>query len=120
MSKLPPFNPGKLGRLREERRTLLAVGLVARGDQLKSLAFLNERRKMMTRASFEALYQQSPIVVGGGMFPIEMFKPIQRLNRSLIKKSVRYIDKAATEDGGAYTACVLMHEMKDDVVLVDA
>ena len=67
---------------------------------------------MMMRASFEALYQQSPIVVGGGMFPIEQFKPIQRLNKALIKRSIRYIDKAGTEGDGAYTAGVLMHEMR--------
>ena len=60
--------------------------------ELKSLSFLNERRKMMTRASFEALYQQNPIIVGGGMFPIERFKPINRVNKSLIKRSIRYID----------------------------
>jgi predicted phage terminase large subunit-like protein len=49
------------------------------------------------------------------MFPIEKFKPIQRLNKSLVKRSVRYWDKAGTEDGGAYTAGVLVHEMKPDV-----
>ena len=30
-----------------------------------------------------------------------------------ILKSVRYCDKAGTEDGGAYTAGVLMHMLKD-------
>ena len=70
---------------------------------------------MMTRASFEALYQQSPILVGGDMFPIEQFRPIKRLNKALVKRSIRFWDKAGTEDGGAYTAGVLMHEMKQDV-----
>ena len=37
----------------------------------KSLSFLLERKKAMTQASWESEYQQNPIVVGGGIFPIE-------------------------------------------------
>ena len=40
------------------------------------------------------------------MFPVERFKVIASVDRSNIKRSVRYIDKAGTEDGGAYTAAV--------------
>jgi predicted phage terminase large subunit-like protein len=35
-----------------------------------------------------------------------------------IKKSVRYWDKAGTEDGGAYTCGVLMHELKNGQVVI--
>jgi hypothetical protein len=37
--------------------------------ELKPLDFLLERKKLMTAASWESLYQQRPIVVGGGIFP---------------------------------------------------
>ena len=39
--------------------------------ELKSLEFLELRRKTMTHGSWEALYQQSPFVVGGDIFPLE-------------------------------------------------
>jgi predicted phage terminase large subunit-like protein len=80
--------------------------------QFKSRSFLHERKTASTVASWESLYQQSPIVVGGGIFPIECIKltntaPVV----ANIKKSVRYWDKAGTTDDGAFTAGVLMHEL---------
>jgi predicted phage terminase large subunit-like protein len=82
--------------------------------ELKSRAFLLERMQLMTKSSWESLYQQNPIVVGGDLFPIERFviKPHQPLAKDIVK-SVRYWDKAGTIDGGAYTAGVLMHQLKD-------
>lgn len=82
--------------------------------ELKSKEFLLERKSLQTKASWEALYQQNPIVVGGDLFPIERFviKPHQPLAKDIVK-SVRYWDKAGTTDGGAYTAGVLMHQLKD-------
>ena len=45
--------------------------LVRKGEALfaehKPLAFLEERRKVMNQSSWEALYQQHPIIVGGGV-----------------------------------------------------
>jgi predicted phage terminase large subunit-like protein len=84
----------------------------------KSLPFLMERRKAMSQASWESEYQQNPILVGGGMFPIEKFQIVPALNPSEIKRSVRYWDKAGTADGGAYTAGVLMHLLHDGRVAV--
>lgn len=82
--------------------------------QFKSKSFLLERKQPMTIASWESLYQQSPIVVGGGMFPIDRIKLVQVMpEKKRIKKSVRYWDKAGTTDGGAYTAGVLIHEIED-------
>jgi predicted phage terminase large subunit-like protein len=78
----------------------------------KSLPFLNERRKAMYQASWESEYQQNPIPVGGGMFPIEKFQIVRALPGE-IKRSVRYWDKAGTADGGAFTVGVLMHWMQD-------
>jgi hypothetical protein len=88
--------------------------------ELKSLEFLLERKKLYTIGSWEALYQQNPIVVGGGVFPIERIqvRPIQP-DRSQILRSVRFVDKAGTSDGGAYTAMVLMHLMHDKSYVIE-
>jgi len=80
---------------------------------LKPTSFLDERRRVMTQASWESEYQQNPIIIGGGIIPIDKLVCIPMFNSQIIKKSIRYIDKAGTEDGGAYTAMVLMHELKD-------
>src|SRR5262249_28417135 len=81
--------------------------------ELKSLPFLKERMAAMTQAGWESEYQQNPIPVGGGMFPIEKFRIVPALNLVEIKRSVRYWDKAGTADGGAFTVGVLMHWMQD-------
>lgn len=82
--------------------------------ELKSLEFLRERKAFYTEASWQSLYQQNPIIVGGGLFPIEKFKTMQAPPaREDIRETVRYWDKAGTEDGGAFTAGVLMHALHD-------
>jgi predicted phage terminase large subunit-like protein len=87
--------------------------------QHKSKHFLLKRKKVMTLASWESLYQQNPIIVGGGEFPIEKITPmVGHPPRGEIKRSVRYWDKAGTAGGGAYTAGVLMHELKDGRIVV--
>ena len=53
------------------------------------------------------------------MFPIEKLTTLESLDRKQIIKSVRYIDKAGTKGGGAYTAMVLMHKLKDDIFVVE-
>jgi hypothetical protein len=50
--------------------------------ELKPIEFLQERRKLSTTASWESLYQQSPIIAGGGVFPIDRFRIIQSVDRS--------------------------------------
>jgi predicted phage terminase large subunit-like protein len=87
--------------------------------QHKSLPFLMERRAVMTQAGWESEYQQNPIVVGGGIFPIEKFKTLPMLDRDKISRSVRYVDKAGTEGGGAWTAMVLMHKMRDGSYVIE-
>ena len=91
--------------------------LVRKGEALfpehKPLSFLEERRKVLPQASFQALYQQHPIIVGGGLIPIDKIKCRPQWDRTGIRRTVRYIDKAGTADGGAYTAMVLMHQMYD-------
>jgi hypothetical protein len=85
----------------------------------KSLAFLMERKKLYTRGAWESLYQGHPIVVGGGIFPIEYLTTLNMFDRSKITASVRSWDKAGTKDGGMYTAGVLMHAMNDKTYVVE-
>ena len=98
-----------------------------RGEPLfpehKPLDFLLEQKRLMTQASWEAEYQQHPIVVGGGILPRDKLICIRYFDRSQILGSVRYWDKAGTEyrDGsdGAYTAGVLMHKMKNGTFVIE-
>jgi predicted phage terminase large subunit-like protein len=96
--------------------------LVREGDALfpehKPLSFLEERRKLMTPASFQALYQQQPITVGVSLIPVDKIKYRPEWDRTGIRRTVRYIDKAGTADGGAYTAMVLMHQMYDKTFVI--
>lgn len=86
--------------------------------ELKSLGFINERRKVMTTSSFEALYQGHPTVKGGGLFPVEEFTPRDRPRLKEVVKAIRYWDKAGTQDGGAYTAGTLMLLLQDGAFVV--
>jgi predicted phage terminase large subunit-like protein len=85
----------------------------------KPYEFLMARKQVLTQAGWESVYQQNPIAAGGDTFPVERFKVITSINRREIKRSIRYVDKAGTEDGGAYTAAVLMHDMKDGTTIVE-
>jgi len=87
--------------------------------EFKSKEFILERKGAYTAASWESLYQQDPIIAGGGFFPIAQFKIVASFSRKDIKRSVRYWDKAGTMDGGAYTAGVLMHLMNDGMYIVE-
>jgi predicted phage terminase large subunit-like protein len=81
--------------------------------EYKSKPFLMERKGAYTAASWESLYQQMPIVSGGGMFPITKFRITEVLpKREEIESAVRYWDKAGTEAGGAYTCGTLMFKLK--------
>jgi predicted phage terminase large subunit-like protein len=70
-----------------------------------------ERKKAMTRGGWESEYQQNPIISGGGDIPIEKLRVLPNFDRKHIKRSCRYVDKAGTQDGGAFTAAVVMHQM---------
>jgi phage terminase large subunit-like protein len=85
----------------------------------KPLDFLLSRKQLMTQADWESVYQQHPIIVGGGQLPIDKLHVVPFFDAKEIKLSVRYVDKAATSGGiGAYTAMVLLHLMKDDTYLI--
>lgn len=85
----------------------------------KPLDFLLERRKLLTEASWESIYQQNPIVVGGGMLPVEKLKVLNFFDRSKVLTTVRYWDKAGTDsEDAAFTAGVRMHSMSDGTFVV--
>jgi hypothetical protein len=60
--------------------------------ELKPLDFLMERKKLLTQPSWESIYQQHPIIVGGGQFPIEKLKMLPFFDMSKVTNSIRYWD----------------------------
>jgi predicted phage terminase large subunit-like protein len=82
---------------------------------------LLERQKHLTDASWQSIYQQHPIIVGGGMFPIDKLRTVSTWDRQRKDaiRSVRFWDKAGTQDGGAHTAGVLMHKMRDGTFVIE-
>ena len=87
--------------------------------ELKSKEFLDKQRSIMTLAGWQSVYQQTPIIVGGGMFPIDKVEidPAPPAEDN-IQAIVRYWDKAGTADGGAYTAGVLMARLRNGLFSV--
>lgn len=66
---------------------------------------------------FGALYQQRPRPRSGGMFRREWFQVVAAAPRC--QSYVRYWDKAGTQDGGAYTAGVMMGVAEGVYYVVD-
>lgn len=64
--------------------------------------------KALDPDGFEALQQQRPVKPGGDLFPRDKFVLLDSVSVFEDFEIVRYFDKAATLDGGAYTAGVLM------------
>lgn len=88
--------------------------------EVKSLEFLLSRKAVMTEGSWASMYQGSPIVVGGGLFPVDRFGILDHAPmKSEIEKSVRYWDKAGSADKGDYTAGALMHRLNDGRIVVE-
>jgi predicted phage terminase large subunit-like protein len=123
-----------VGRLRQKEpkmRTLVYPAIAERDDgfrrqgealfpALKSLDFLLEQKKIMSQASWEAEYQQHPIIVGGGIFPIEKLGIVPVFDRSQIAQTARAWDKAGTAGGdGAFTAGILLHKMSDGTFVIE-
>lgn len=87
--------------------------------ELKSAEFLQKQRSIMTLAGWQSIYQQSPIIVGGDMFPIDKMTVVPVAPAPAeVAMAARYWDKAGTADGGAYTAGVLMLRMRDKTYVV--
>ena len=90
-------------------------------SDLKPIDFFLERRKLETTGSWEALFQQNPIIGGGGDLPIDKLRVLSYFDRSLIVASIRYWDKAGTDDSehAAFTAGVLMHKLNDGRFIIE-
>lgn len=90
-------------------------------EELKPRDFLLERKKLETQASWESLFQQNPLIQGGGDLPIDKLRVLKAFDRRTVIHSVRYWDKAATDDdeNAAYTAGVLMHKFADGRYVIE-
>jgi predicted phage terminase large subunit-like protein len=63
--------------------------------------------------------QQRPAPREGGMFKVGKLNYVKTFDHHLIVRSVRYWDKAASEQkGSAYTSGVLMHLLRDNSIVV--
>uniref|UniRef100_A0A6M3L1U3 Putative terminase n=1 Tax=viral metagenome TaxID=1070528 RepID=A0A6M3L1U3_9ZZZZ len=76
-------------------------------------------KEAMTPYAVAGQFQQRPAPRGGGMFRTENFRIIPDFFRTEAIRSVRYWDKAGTEGGGAYSAGVLMHKLRDGTQVVE-
>lgn len=85
----------------------------------KSLEFLSERKKLMFAPNFEALYQQNPVVLGGGMFKDSWWKYYTCLP-DLTHRTI-YADTAQkTKEQNDYTVFECWGKSKDGkAVLID-
>jgi predicted phage terminase large subunit-like protein len=88
----------------------------------KPLDFLLERKRLLTQPSWESIYQQHPIIVGGGQLPIEKLKVLPVFDRSKVTHTIRYWDKAGTDaadnEDAAYTAGARVHSMIDGTYVI--
>ena len=80
---------------------------------------LKDLEENMTLYSRAGQLQQRPAPREGGLFKIHCINKIKDFNRHFIIQSVRYWDKAATQDGGKRTAGVLMHKMKNGRIIIE-
>ncbi len=85
--------------------------------ELKSAKFLAKRRAGSTNQSWASIYQQTPLVSEGQLFPPGDFNYIEVLP-SNVRATVRYWDKAGTQGGGAYTVGVRMHLLTDGRIVI--
>lgn len=72
-------------------------------------AWLTAQRKMLGSYPWSSLYQQRPQPPEGGRFKRHWFKIVDRLPEK-IDKAVRYWDFGYTQDGGDYTASMVVCE----------
>jgi predicted phage terminase large subunit-like protein len=69
--------------------------------------------------AFEALYQQRPMPLEGGLFKREWFGKFVDVVPAQVDVRVRYWDRAATPGGGDYTAGVKMSRTADGLFYVE-
>lgn len=119
---LSPVINEKTGTIWEDPRTEVGEALWPAKFNIEQL---DKRESKMSKYAVAGQHQQTPAPRGGGMIEVGNLIIIERfLHSQNVIKSVRYWDKAATEDGGTYTAGVLMHQLKEgcgayEFVIVD-
>tara|TARA_Y100000310_G_scaffold251930_1_gene258554 strand:+ start:1556 stop:2941 length:1386 start_codon:yes stop_codon:yes gene_type:complete len=77
------------------------------------------KKDLVSEYAIAGQLQQRPSPRGGGMFQIDKFQILSVLDKKKVVRSIRYWDKAGTEDGGAFTAGSLVHKMSDDSFVVE-
>lgn len=85
--------------------------------ELKSLAFLLGKKRLMRQASWKSLYQGSPIIDEGEMFHPDLIKIVKYLPTNITQR-VRYWDKAGTDGGGAFSAGAQLALAEDNRVFI--
>lgn len=68
---------------------------------------LRQYRVTLGAYGYSGQFEQNPVPHGGGMFKAEYFTQLKKASPYHAKR-IRYWDRAATQDGGCYTAGVLM------------
>jgi predicted phage terminase large subunit-like protein len=76
-------------------------------------------RAVLGSWAFEALYQQRPMPIEGGLFKREMFSKFVDAVPAQVEVRVRYWDKAATIDDGDYTVGVRMSRTEDGLFYIE-
>lgn len=80
---------------------------------------MRELESILGQYGYAGQIGQNPTPPGGGMFKVDHFHIITEMPSPInIVASIRYWDKAATADGGAYTAGVKMHRMRNGKFIV--
>jgi predicted phage terminase large subunit-like protein len=75
---------------------------------------LGEMKEELGQYGYAGQIGQNPVPPSGGMFKVARLEYVKEMIGSgHIENSVRYWDKAATDDGGCYTVGVLMHKLKN-------
>lgn len=82
------------------------------------LGELEKIKTVMGSWAFEALFQQRPMPAEGGMFKGGWFKFVDVVPVDVTARA-RYWDKAATADGGDYTAGVRMSRTADGLYYIE-
>jgi predicted phage terminase large subunit-like protein len=61
---------------------------------------------------------QNPVPPGGGMFKVDHFQVIDSIKENDIQKTVRYWDKAGSDNTGDYTVGTKVHQLKNGKYLI--
>lgn len=69
--------------------------------------------------AYAGQYQQNPAPRKGGEIEVDKLRFTKGIEKDQILQSVRYWDKAGTQDGGKRTAGCLMHSMKDGSFIIE-